>query len=280
MATSAIQKIDPGPDAPEDIKKAAENANKALLELPERTVKADIGFSRARFWFLAGLASVTVGGTLALVISAGTREEWVAAASAAAVVASLALAGLINPLQTIERDIIIRRWSDVIVSGWGGDLATTGSPQTATKRATEQFAVLAAAYATITSKTLDTLAAMNVPKGDTKDEGEEESAEVSITPIPAQSSARGETLKSALAVEAKGGTGTYKFTVEGLPTGLKIAESSGHITGTVDANAEAREWIVKVTATEVLEDKKASDGTKAHSGSTKFVWTVTAPANS
>lgn len=274
MGSLQVLKIEPGPDASPGEKKAANQANAALLLLPKRIVGADPWFSIARYTLLSVVVLTTVGATAALIVSAASDATWAAVASAGAIVASMAIAGFINPLQTVERDIIVRRWSDVIISGWAADLGGTGTPRSATRLASQEFATLAAAYGVMTGKTLDALSAVNSPKADDAAAGETPK-ELTVSPIADQSSAQGEELASALSVEAKGGSGKYKYAIAGQPAGLEITASSGDITGTVAADADATESIVTVTVTEVLADDAAGE---PQSKKVKFVWTVTTPA--
>lgn len=263
-------------DSSEDLKKAAEETNEHLLELVKRTVKADPSLAVIRFGVLIILALVVTGSTIALILSAFNENGWAAAASATGMIVSLSIVGLMNPLQTIERDIIIRRWSDIIISGWAADLAEERiSTGTATKRATERYAVLAAAYSTMTSKTLDALSALvAVTSAIDEDSTDDETDSLTVTPISAQTSAQGADLSDGITIEAKGGSGKYTFAATDLPSGLSIPDAAvGVIKGSIAADAEVKEWNVKIVVTETL-DQGATE--TPQSASLEFVWTVTA----
>jgi hypothetical protein len=235
----------------------------------------DRWFGWSRWIVLAVLALATVASTCALVVSAVKEATWAAAGSAAALVGTLAVAGWMNPLQTIERDIIIRRWSDVLLTGWAADIAGPGSPRSATRHASDEFVVLCSAYAAMANKTVDAVSAIVNAKAASGDEPSSTAADVSIDAVPSQCNAQGEKLASALHINAAGGSGKYTFAIEDPPTGLTITSASGDITGTVDASTETKDWVVKVTATEVLP---ASAAGTAKSAETKFVWTITPKA--
>lgn len=263
--------INPPDDASPPLVEAVESANIHLLEQLETISGADARFSSARWWLLAVLALVVVGGTTAVVVSADAESPWVTVASGASVVAILGLAGWIQPMHAIERDVIVRRWSDLIVRGWIADVIASDTPRTATTRATAQFAVLAQAYSTMTAQTLDALAALGAPQPEGEDEAEEVE-ELTLTPIANQISEQGTTLAKALVIEAQGGSGDYAFSADGLPPDLAVTVSSGHITGVVDNNADLKDWVVAVTATEVLPEEEEAEPQVANA---KFVWTVT-----
>lgn len=263
-------------DSSNELKKAADDTNKHLLNLVRRTVKADPGFALARIIVLMVLALVATGSTVALILAALNEDGWAAAASATGMIVSLSIVGLLNPLQTIERDIIIRRWSDIIISGWAADLAeakvTTG---TATQRATDRYAVLAAAYSTMTSKTIDALSALVAATEAGEGSDAEDPETLAVTPIASQASAQGADIGEGVTIEAMGGSGKYTYAATGLPGGLSVTDAAaGVITGTVAQDAEARDWVVEITVTETLK----SDATETpQSVSVKFVWTITAP---
>jgi beta-glucosidase len=85
---------------------------------------------------------------------------------------------------------------------------------------------------------------------------------VSVNDPGTQNSTVGDTI--SLHMSASGGTPPYTWSAKGLPTGLKIARSSGRVNGTTTA---AGTFTVTVTATD-------SAGKK---GSDTFVWNVHQP---
>jgi len=63
-----------------------------------------------RFGFLIGIAVVSVLGTSAVILSIALSAGVAATLSGGAVaLTGILVAGLVNPLQTVERDVIFRR---------------------------------------------------------------------------------------------------------------------------------------------------------------------------
>jgi hypothetical protein len=260
---------------PETVGEASKKAQSALLGLVTSIATADKGFAKIRFWFVAVLAAGTVGGTVGLVWSVANKDKWAAAASAVAVVAGLVTAGFVNPLQTIERDIIIRRWSDVITAGWADQAGK--DPKVATSDAIDGFIKLAAAYAVMTGQTIDALTAIGT-KPATSDSAADDKP-LAIAPIGVQNNSAGETLKDKIKVEASGGSGTYKFSMAGEPEGATQNPSSGEISGTISDAAEAKDYVVDITVENSEPATAAVDDTEraATSASQSFVWKITKP---
>jgi hypothetical protein len=264
--------IEPRPEASEEEKRLAKEANEALFKLVTSIANDDPWFAIVRFALLGVVSLATVGATVALIIGASSDSTWASIASAGAVVGTLGIVGLMNPLQTIERDIVVRRWSDVIVAGWAASAAGGSTPRSATRLATEEFAALATAYSAMTGQAFDALTALGAQvKADT-DTKAAAAKDLAIDPIPDQHTAAGSALSEAVAVKASGGAGKYNFALSGQPKGLEITASDGEITGTVAGDAAVGDQVVTVTVTEVLpEDSTATAASKV----AKFVWTVT-----
>lgn len=256
-------------------KAAAEAANVSLSKLVKGLADLDPKLSMFRIGTVAVIAFVSVVGAIATIIGAVRESEAAAIAGTVAALGGLIVGAVMNPLQTVERDIVVRRWSDVIVSSWAASLAAGRSPATALRQASKEFEKLGAAYAALTSKTLETIS-LSFPG----DAAEEEAAESETDRDPlklelpdSQATAQGAVVDQFTSAVASGGVGPYTYDAEGLPPDLSITPNGGEFIGTVAAGADTRDWTVTVTATDAGDE---DDPPSTVTG--KFVWAIEVPA--
>ena len=138
-------RIDPRPDAsPEESSRKRRMWRFCNWSPPSpRTIR---GSAIVRFTLLAVISLATVGATVALIVGAASDSTWTSIASAGAVVGTLGIVGLMNPLQTIERR---HRHSPVVRCDrrWLGEQRRRGLDATHHDRfATDQFGTLAARH--------------------------------------------------------------------------------------------------------------------------------------
>ncbi|HEY4269252.1 MAG TPA: hypothetical protein VGM94_13785 [Galbitalea sp.] len=111
------------PDA-ETLRQAARirRINNQLLLVSLRLAQDDVTTGRVRFAMISLMSLATLGVGAAFIIIATTGAENIAALSVTGGITVLALASVffVNPVQTVERDMVFRRWSDTI-SGKAND---------------------------------------------------------------------------------------------------------------------------------------------------------------
>jgi hypothetical protein len=119
---------------------------------------------RRWFWTVVISAALVVLSFVLAVIALLVRSDAGAVAAAAVIVAVVVIAGFANPLQTIERDVVFRRWSDMIVGSYYLEVAsqdiTPEAMRQAAADASAQFAVLAAAHGKAAAGTADAITAI------------------------------------------------------------------------------------------------------------------------
>ncbi|GGU14121.1 hypothetical protein [Lentzea flava] len=246
--------------------------NRSLTHAAGLIPKWDGKAARYRIFFMLFLGLTTAGGTFGLLWAIFTSPDLgKIIGSAAVTVSGLLLAGLVNPLQTMERDIIFRRWADMItmtflVQAADPDL-TPRRLTSAADKASARFAALAGSYAAVANKTLEVLK-VDASAGAAADEEDEEDEAPSLTvqQIAALDSVTGEEIKP-ITITAEGAD-DLKFTAEGLAAvgDVKIAdETKGVITGTVGDTPDEYPITVKVQSAK----------TKL-TATTTFTWTVKA----
>ncbi|CRK60869.1 hypothetical protein [Alloactinosynnema sp. L-07] len=136
--------------------------NKKLNAAAGAIAMADEGAAKVRLWFMVGIAAATVVATIGLIVAIAASGGIATVLTTGAVaVTGLVVGGLMNPLQTVERDIIFRRWSDMITHTY---LAQTADPNlrpsdltAVAEAANARFAALATAYAATANKSLETV---------------------------------------------------------------------------------------------------------------------------
>ncbi len=240
--------------------------NAKSLEHVLQMAKDDQAAAVVRRWVTVGLVSLlTVGG---LAIAAWAMMSELTAASVAALVGVFAVLGIalfINPLQTIERDVVYRRWSDQILAGFYTQLADNQADlraiRLASRNASKEFALLATAYTQNASHAADTIA--KVVGATEAEEEEEEQAPTTITlsAIEDRTDAVGAAIEFSVEVAAPEDT---VYTAEGLPAGLEIGdEKAATISGSPTTEGES---------TVVFTAKSES---ARQSVSATFTWTVT-----
>ncbi|MCS5734271.1 Ig domain-containing protein [Herbiconiux daphne] len=244
--------------------------NKSALKIVENLGKEDGLTGRKRFWVTAGfsLLAILLTGAIALIVvlrQQTTVPNLIACVFALAV---LLLAGFINPLQTIERDVVFRRWSDLIVAGFflqAGDWdAHLSDMRLATRNATAGFAILATAHGRASRRVTDTLASIvkSAAELGADDPKDGDATELALTNPGNQKSTVG-TKITELKLDASGpGTLTYSGS---LPDGLAVDVATGTISGT-PAKAENKAVTISV-ASDKLPDQSLTVG---------FPWTVEA----
>jgi len=259
------------PDSASDAEKdAAEAANVSLSKLVKGLADLDPELSKFRTATMAVIALVSVVGALATIIGAVRGEEAATIAGTVASLGGLVVGAVMNPLQTVERDIVIRRWSDVIVSSWAAALASGRTPMSSLQQASREFEKLGATYAALTSKTLETVS-LSFPKPQDDDSEADEQSALKLELPESKTTVQGDPVDSLTEAKVSGGTGPYAYASEGLPDGLTITANGGEFVGAVSAQAEVRDWTVTVT---VSDSGSEEDPKPTVTG--KFVWTVSA----
>jgi hypothetical protein len=194
----------------------------------------------ARAWrliLLAALGVVLVVGGVFLAWRAIESESIAAGIAAAAMLAVLAVALFLNPLQTIERDIVYRRWSDTIVASYyaqvANERADLGDLRLAGRTASEQFALLAVSHEKVAAGSAAAISAIVQASatGGTAEASSDDDADattVDVTPPKDQTSAIGEDVD--LAVRASGPKDLV-YTSSGHPDGIGIEARTGRYSG-------------------------------------------------
>lgn len=222
-----------------------------------------------RRWVLHALAFISVVGGLLLAWAALANENpWVAGVVG---VAALAVLGLIygyNPLQTIERDIIYRRWSDTILASFymQAGFYDTRLPeiQSAATLASEQFATLGLVHQTAARVTPETLAGLLSAVAGTEDKGSDEAAtEITIT-TPADVQCEVGTAIESFEV-ATAGPEDLALEAAPVPDGIELEGRAFRGTPTAATDEPV---VTTVTATSESLGKQTT---------ATFSWTVTAP---
>lgn len=223
-----------------DYNKQVAKFNK-ILTTTRRQVTDDRVFGWIRGLAIVLLGGVMVGATVAVLITSQKASEnpLPVIATSAVVVVALLFAGWVNPLQTIERDMVFRRWSDNIVATWVLEVthfkAGPEQVEQAGHRAALRFAQLATSYSAAAAKATDALVSMaaTAAAASAADTGADTST-MSVTSPGDQAATVGAPLKPTLLIVATG-PGTLSFTVSAehpLPDSLTISERTGEISGT------------------------------------------------
>jgi hypothetical protein len=256
------------PNATEKQKKDIDSVNTSLTTNVKRIAEFDPIAEIYRFVLIAALGMASVVGTLVLLKSLFSGNDAATTITGGAVaISGLLLAGLMNPLQTVERDIIFRRWSDVIVNAFLLQAADQNSAapklRAVAEAASAQFASLAGAYAAVANKNLETLQIIAKPVANGADQAD--SQMLAVTRPANQTSAKDKELDPPLQIVAKGGDKIRYDDSGTLPEGLKIEPVSGKVTGKPTKVLVAKDVVVKVTDPETESEAKV-----------KFKWTITA----
>ena len=211
-----------------------------------------------RAWTLIGLSATLVLGTLALIWGVATADgadKLLAALPGLAVVlATFAVVGLVNPLQTIERDFVFRRWSDIIMASFllqagSWDPADNAQLRLASARSTKDFAALAIAYGTSTGKTLDTLTGFlnSAAEAGGVSDSDEETEILTVTNPGAQTANVGKGVADVQIVAT--GPKELAYAVSGQPAGIDIDAKTGVLSGTPTGEPETATTVVTVSST-------------------------------
>lgn len=257
--------------------KAKEAREIAAANTKARAFIAGLGKSDkwARAWRLILIGAIgigLVGGGIFLAWRAIESENLAAGIAAAAVVAVLAVALFLNPLQTIERDIVYRRWSDTIVASYYAQFAhnkaSLSDLRLAGRRASEQFALLAVTHEKVAAGSAAAISAiMQALAATASEEADEakdaaEATTVNVTPPEDQTSIVNE-LIDTFKIEAVGPP-DLEYASNGHPDGTEIKAATGEYSGKpTTASADPMKVTVTVTSASL---KKSS--------TVEFMWTV------
>lgn len=210
--------------------------NEKALTLISKLGDADERASRQRWAVMVILAVLTVGGTLAIIagimLASSTETITVVLSSAGVVITTLVVAGVTNPLQTIERDLVVRRWSDVILSSFylqagSFDLKENAEWRRSAARASKDFAALAAVLGAAHGRTLDALLAVLKTAG-AEEEDDAGAAVTLVNPGDQQS-----TLTQINPFTLVGtGPDPLTYEIEGGPLGITVNADTGEVSGT------------------------------------------------
>jgi hypothetical protein len=247
-------------------------SNKAMRAFVTRLGRSD---RFARIWRLLLVGVIAIGLVVAgalLALEAIRSQNLGTGIAALATVAVLAVGAFLNPLQTIERDIIYRRWSDTIVAGYYSQLANGDTKladvRLAGRRAAEQFAVLGVTHQKVAAGSADAIAAILTASAKDAEDGEGATEDGKVKNLsltaPADVESVAGTLIDAFAIEATGPE-SLVFVSEGHPDGVDFKTSTGQYSGTPKAAAEP----VPVTVTVTSESP-------AKTATATFNWTVKA----
>ena len=208
-----------------------------------RLAKLDPSLSVARSLTVIAISLITVGGTVGVVAIGLTSKDLAGIiVSGSVVLLGLLFAGFVNPLQTVERDIVFRRWSDMIVNAFAVELVSSRNPEAAADAANRRFKSLATSYGALASKATEALTAM--AKESSAQTDEPEPTQLSIENPGTQTATEGQAIAEFI-VAAKG-PGTITYTDSGLPTDIKLDSATGKISG-VAPHGE-KDYSVTVTA--------------------------------
>ncbi|MGW4930597.1 hypothetical protein ACWEOH_15745 [Agromyces sp. NPDC004153] len=251
---------------------AAANAN--AREFIRGLGKSDKAARTWRLILIGAIGVALVAGGVFLAWRAIESENIAAGIAAAAVVAVLAVALFLNPLQTIERDIVYRRWSDTIIASYyaqiADDTADLRDLRLAGRRASEQFALLAVTHEKVATGSAAAITAImqGVLSAGTDGEREPDDAEVTtitVTPPADQTSTVNEDIH-AFAVKALG-PDDMEYSSLGHPGGTSINASTGKYSGKPTA-ASSDPSIVTATVASASLGKEST---------VQFAWTVKDP---
>jgi hypothetical protein len=228
----------------------------------------------ARAWrliLIAAIGLVLVAGGVFLAWRAIESESIAAGIAAATMLAVLAVALFLNPLQTIERDIVYRRWSDTIVASYyaqvANESADLGDLRLAGRTASEQFALLAVSHEKVAAGSAAAISAIvqaSATGGTPKEpgDGEADATTVDVTPPKDQTSTIGEDVD--LAVRASGPKDLV-YTSSGHPDGIGVEATTGRYSGK-PTTASVGASMVTVTVASTSLGKAST---------VQFTWTVT-----
>lgn len=245
--------------------------NLDLLANSAKISKFDPDASKWRFRLMLGMAAASLGGAIVFLILMATSQDGVKVVTSGAVAVGLLLAaGFVNPLQTVERDEIFRRWSDMIVHTFlmqASDPRLQPAKLTAVADAASgRFTALATSYAALANKALESL---HVSTGDGKSaEDQVDEKSISVTNPGDQTSKTGDEV--TMQVKASGGAKLTYSAGTTLPADLKMDGPTGKVTGKIsaqpDAGSDSKDFPVSVT----VEDKD-----QKLKGEVLFTWKVT-----
>lgn len=261
MSSLVLPQVATPASSDKKVRKRIGQLNVQLANNAKSIAQFDPTASRARFWFTLGMAAISLFGTIFFLIMFAVSDDLAKAiTSGAAVVGLLLTAGFVNPLQTVERDALFRRWSDVIAQTYLIQAQDETLPASALKGpaddASARFTSLATAYAAVSNKALETLQIIAKPTEEKKEEEGEDPKTISVTTPGEQSSVKGSDLDPPLQIQATGGESlSYGSTT--LPSGLTIDSKTGKITGKIAAEATTVE-AVKITVADAGAGLEAS----------------------
>lgn len=262
----ALANREPLTDDQKKEKRQIDVFNDGLRKVVASLSKDDRGIGIARFVVIATMSLATLVG--AGVVLAGLLvpgENLVATITGGGIfLIGILIAAVVNPLQTVERDFVFRRWSDLIVSSYLIQFSQDIGPSEVARvasRSSSMFAVLAKAYATATSKNVAALTKVAGLLAPAEDEDDSADQALTVTNPGAQESAKGTPLAKPLVIVATGGEKLEFADNKTLPKGLTV-DAKGSISGTP---LEAKESNVSITVT---------DPAAKTSAAVSFVWVI------
>jgi hypothetical protein len=244
--------------------------NEQLHAVTLRLAQNDVTIGLIRWVTLTIIALGTVAGGIAVIwqVADDSKNITGLAASGGIFLVSVLSAFIINPLQTIERDFVYRRWSDLIVTAFLSQLAddNTGFVNIgkAQQLASASFAALATDYASLAGKANDIMSsAIQALQGTATTTTKPDPSQLALTnPGPQKSTAK----KQIDTLRLNGsGPGILTYTQEGLPGALVIDSKTGEISG-IPQSKSASPAVVTITV--------KSDSIKDASVLVAFNWTV------
>lgn len=240
--------------------------NAGLRKVVASLSKDDRGIGIARFVVIVAMSLATLIGAGVVLVGLLAPGENLAPtiAGGGIFIIGIVIAAVVNPLQTVERDLVFRRWSDLIVSSYLIQFSQDVGPAEVGRvaaRSSALFATLAKTYSAATSKNVAALTKVAGLIAPAKDEEDSADSALSITNPGAQESSKGTALASPLVIAAKGGEKLDFSDNKTLPKGLTI-DAKGSISGTP---SEAKESTVTITVT---------DAAAKTSAAVSFAWIV------
>lgn len=207
-------------------------------------------------------------GLIVLVVNRGTSNPG-ALAVVGLIVGMLLVALIVGPVQMFERDVVYRRWSDILSISFMLQAGVTRKSDreailAATNAVSAAFGLLAAAHGKVANSSTDAIAAMLAAQATPKDD-EDETKEPTVitveTPADPESTV-GEKIADLVLVTSAPKDTTY--VAEGLPVGIDFDGTTRTFTGTP---SKAKVFKTKVTA---------SSDSAGQALTVKFSWTVKA----
>ncbi|MEO5922095.1 MAG: Ig domain-containing protein [Pseudolysinimonas sp.] len=259
-------------DASSDEKKQVKELNKQITAFNESMRNAAAGLTRddrsigrVRFAIvvLLSLATLVGAGVVALAVLTPDEQAVEVITGGSIFLIALLVAAVMNPLQTVERDFVFRRWSDSIVANQLIQLSMDSdnlNVAALSARTSRQFAQLATSYASLASKNTNALVKLAGSIAPKKED--EEPATLAIADPGAQTHKKGVAIATPVKLVVTAAENYGLDDAGTLPKGLSLNKVSGEVSGTP---SEKKDYKVKVTAT----------GASGKTASVDFDWKIT-----